>query len=143
MLDLFAGSGALGAEALSRGAIWAEFVEIDERQCREIRQSLTGLGMEDRSRVHCGDAGTVAGRLDGEFDIVFVDPPYMEDPFEKVLSALTERGALADDGVVFAEHSVRMVLPERLPGVRLEGRRRYGDTVISIYRAEPAAAQGS
>jgi len=142
VLDLFAGTGALGAEALSRGAAWAEFVEIDERRCREIRRGLRGLGMEERGRVHCGDAAVVAGRLDGEFDIMFIDPPYGEDPFEKVLSALDERGALADGAVVFAEHGVRLELPERLPGVRLDRRRRYGDTVVSVYRREPAPCQG-
>ena len=142
VLDLFAGTGALGVEALSRGAAGAEFVEINERRCREIRRVLAGLGMEERGRVHCGDAAVVAGRLEDEFDIVFIDPPYGEDPFEKVLSALNERGALAEDTVIFAEHGVRLVLPERLPGVRLERRRRYGDTAISVYRGEPAASQG-
>ena len=141
VLDLFAGSGALGVEALSRGAARAEFVDINERRCLEIRQTLAGLGMEERGRVHRGDAAAVAGRLDGEFDIVFIDPPYEEDPFEKVLSALSERGALADDAVVFAEHSVRLALPEQLGGVRLERRRRYGDTAVSVYRSEPAASR--
>jgi len=142
VLDLFAGSGALGVEALSRGAARAEFVEINERRCGEIRRVLAAFGMEERGRVRRGDAVKVAARLEGEFDIVFIDPPYGEDPFEEVLSALDERGALADDAVVFAEHGVRLVLPERLPGVRLERRRRYGDTAISAYRGEPAASQG-
>ena len=142
VLDLFAGSGALGVEALSRGAARAEFVEIDERRCGEIRRALTRLGMQERGRVHRGNSATVAGRLEGEFDIVFIDPPYEEDPFEGVLSALNERGALAHDAVVFAEHSVRLVLPERLPGVRLERRRRYGDTAITVYRREPVASEG-
>ena len=142
VLDLFAGSGALGVEALSRGAAWVEFVEANERRCREIRGILTELGMGERARVHCGDATRVSRRLDGEFDIVFIDPPYAEDPFEEVLSALNEKGALAADAVVFAEHGVRLVLPERLPGVRLEQRRRYGDTAVSVYRRERVASQG-
>lgn len=142
VLDLFAGSGALGVEALSRGAVRAEFVEADERRCQEIRGILTELGMAERARVHCGDATKVSRRLDGEFDIVFIDPPYEKDPFEEVLSALNERGALAEDAVIFAEHSVRLVLPERLPGARLERRRRYGDTAVSVYRREQVASQG-
>ena len=139
VLDLFAGSGALGVEALSRGARWAEFVEASERRCRDIRRVLGELGMKDRARVHCGDATRVARRLDGEFDIVFLDPPYGEDPFEEVLSALCERGAIAEDAVVFAEHGARLSLPERLPGVVLDKRRRYGDTAVSVYRRESAA----
>ena len=142
MLDLFAGSGAFGVEALSRGAARAEFVEANERRCQEIRGILTELGMAEQARVHCGDATKVSRRLDGEFDIVFIDPPYAEDPFEEVLSALNEKGALAADAVVFAEHGVRLVLPERLPGVRLEQRRRYGDTAVSVYRRERVASQG-
>ncbi len=143
VLDLFAGSGAFGVEALSRGAARAEFVEANERRCQEIRRILTELGMAERARVHCGDATKVSRRLDGEFDIVFIDPPYAEDPFEDVLSAMNEKGALAADAVVFAEHGVRLVLPERLPGVRLERRRRYGDTAVSVYRRERVASQGS
>lgn len=143
VLDLFAGSGAFGVEALSRGAARAEFVEANEQRCQEIRRILTDLGMAEQARVHCGDATKVSRRLDGEFDIVFIDPPYAEDPFEDVLSAMNEKGALAADAVVFAEHSVRLVLPERLPGVRLERRRRYGDTAVSVYRRERVASQGS
>jgi len=142
VLDLFAGSGAFGLEALSRGADRADFVEIDERRCRDIRRSLAELDMKERGFVHRGDAAVVAGRLEGPFDIVFIDPPYAEDPFEKTFAALDEKRTLADDCVAFAEHAARLDLPERLPGVRLVRRRTYGDTAVSVYRCEPGVAQG-
>jgi len=142
VLDLFAGSGALGVEALSRGAARAEFVEIDERRCEQIRRALARLGMQDRARVHRGDVARVARRLEGEFDIVFIDPPYDADPFVEVFSALVGSGTLAEGAIVFAEHSARVALPERFPGVRLDRRRRYGDTTVSVYRREEGAARG-
>jgi len=141
VLDLFAGTGAFGIEALSRSAAEAEFVEINDRRCRDIRRSLAGLGLETRGRVRRGDAAAVVRRLDGEFDIVFVDPPYGENPFEKVMSALDRKGTLADGALVFAEHSTRLTLPERLPGVLLDRRRRYGDTTISVFRHDVAASE--
>lgn len=136
MLDLFAGTGNMGIEALMRGAAWTEFVEINERRCREISRTLEKLRLTDRSRVHRGDATKVMDRLHGPFDVVFIDPPYGEEPFEKVMQTLEETEVLADGAIVFAEHSSRMSLPEQLPGVRLQQRKRYGDTAVSVYERD-------
>lgn len=139
VLDLYAGTGAFGLEALSRGAACVEFVERDERACEAIRKSLASLGFQERATVHRGVAERVAGRLEGRFDLVFADPPYADDPFAAVFGSLASRGSLAPGATVFAEHGKRRVLPSALPGLRLVDRRVYGDTAVTVYRAEGKA----
>ena len=136
VLDLYAGTGAFGLEALSRGAEWAEFVERDDRACKAIRDSLASLGFEERARVHRGSAHVVVNRLEGRFDLVFADPPYADDPFAELFEALAVRGCFAAGATVIAEHGKRRVLPPELPGLRQVDRRSYGDTAVTIYRAE-------
>jgi 16S rRNA (guanine966-N2)-methyltransferase len=126
VLDLFAGSGALGIEALSRGARHVEFVELAARSLRALRENLRVVGAEDLARVHRGDALTFAARLAAlEFDVAFADPPYglglaaqlaatwLETPFARVLGI---------------EHEKAVRLPEPAD------RRTYGNTVLSFYR---------
>jgi 16S rRNA (guanine966-N2)-methyltransferase len=79
----------------------------------------------------------VTRQLAGTFDLVFIDPPYDENPFESVLTGIEGAGALAGGATVFAEHSSRLQLPDDLPGVRLASRRRYGDSSVSVYRKDP------
>ncbi|MBI2965903.1 MAG: 16S rRNA (guanine(966)-N(2))-methyltransferase RsmD [Chloroflexi bacterium] len=139
VLDLYAGTGAFGLEALSRGAAWVEFVERDERACEAIRKSLASLGFEERAKVHRGVAEKIAGRLEGRFDLVFADPPYADDPFAGLFESLAVRGRLAPGATVFAEHGKRRMLPRALPGLRQVDRRVYGDTAVTVYRAEGGA----
>ncbi len=134
VLDLYAGTGAFGIEALSRGAAAAEFVEQDGRRCDDIRASLQNLAFEARGRVHRGNALTVLGRLEGKFDIIFVDPPYSEDPFAGLMTVVDRKGLLAAGGTVYLEHPAKTGLAEELPGVRLMSRRRYGGSAVSVYR---------
>lgn len=128
VLDLFAGSGALGLEALSRGAVSADFVEIGAKSLTALRANIESLGAESSVVVHRGDAMRFALALDeNAFDIAFADPPYdaglgtrlaerwLEVPFARVLTI---------------EHRV----DETLPG---DGdRRKYGDTALTILRRE-------
>ncbi len=134
VLDLYAGTGALGLESLRRGAAQAEFVEKDSRRCEGIRESLRRMRAEDRSKVHAGDAIAVTDRLEGEFDVVFIDPPYAMNPFERLLGRMEGRGLIARDAVAFIEHSSQTRLPDILPGVQIVSRKVYGDTAVSVYR---------
>jgi 16S rRNA (guanine966-N2)-methyltransferase len=126
VLDLFAGSGALGLEALSRGAARCDFVEVSAPSLRAIRENAEALGAGDRAVIHRGDAVRfVAGLAAGAYDLAFADPPYglglaaqvaerwLEVPFAEVLGV---------------EHSTRDAMP---PGGDL---RRYGTTAITFYR---------
>jgi len=78
VLDLYAGSGALGIEALSRGAHWCDFVEQDRAACAIIRENLALAGFQERTRVHCMSVEKALDRLDGPYDLVLMDPPYEE-----------------------------------------------------------------
>ena len=143
VLDLYAGAGGLGLEALRRGASSAEFVEINERRCRAIRSAASREGYAGRTRVYQGRVERVINRLEGGYEVVFIDPPYANDPFAQVLGALGGRGVLAPGAVVFAEHDRRRELEAAYPGLRLEQTRRYGDTVISIYRPDMGTESSS
>jgi 16S rRNA (guanine966-N2)-methyltransferase len=125
VIDLFAGSGALGLEALSRGALSCDFVESSEKSLMALRANIAKLGAGVRATVHRTDALKYAfGLAAGEFDVGFADPPY-----ERGLApALAERWIETPfAGVLGVEHSAREALP---PG---GDRRRYGTTAITFY----------
>lgn len=127
VLDLFAGSGALGLEALSRGAESATFVELASRSLAALRANIETLGAASRSSVHRGDALAFAGRLGaGEFDVGFADPPYRLGLAERVAQLWLETPFARVLGV---EHEKGIQLPDATDS------RSYGDTVVTFYRS--------
>lgn len=133
-LDLYAGSGVLGFEALSRGAVGAAFVEADARRCRHIRDALTALGLADRGSVHNGRVERVLATLSADgFGVAFADPPYALTDWQPLMGLLNREGLLAEGAVVVAEHRHDTGLADEYGGLALLTRRRYGDTAISIY----------
>ena len=135
VLDLFAGSGALGIEALSRGAAEAVFVEADPRSVSVIRENLRSCGLEIRARVIRGDAlrFLVARRGAGDFTLIFADPPYERGLARGCLERADRASWLALGGRMVVEHSRRESPPEHLTSLTLLDHRPYGDTRISIY----------
>jgi 16S rRNA (guanine966-N2)-methyltransferase len=126
VLDLFAGSGALGLEALSRGARRAEFVELGVRSLAALRDNIRLVGAEAEATVHRGDALKFAARLSAhEFDIAFADPPYRLGLAERLAEQWL---ATPFAGVLGIEHEKSMHLPQS------EDRRVYGDSVVTFYR---------
>jgi 16S rRNA (guanine(966)-N(2))-methyltransferase RsmD len=137
VLDLFAGSGAAGIEALSRGAASATFVERDARTVRVIEANLERTGLATTARVIRADAVpwlTDASSLDeAPFDILIVDPPYADR--EALLAALTALvPMLAPDARVVAKHFWRDVPPRRVGLLASERERRFGETSLTFYR---------
>ena len=133
-LDLYAGSGVLGLEALSRGATGAVFVEADARRCRHIRDALAALGLAALGSVHNGRVERVLGMLSGGgFGVAFADPPYALTDWQPLMGLLNCAGLLAEGAVVVAEHRHDTGLADEYGGLALLTRRRYGDTAISIY----------
>lgn len=144
VLDLFAGSGNLGLEALSRGAAAATFVDRDPRCRQVIGRNLADLGYRERARVLAGDALAVLRRLAarGErFDLVFLDPPYAAGLLVPALEAVAEGGLLAEDGLAAAEHAARDEPPARVGRLVRRARRQYGDTSLSFYAPEPPGGE--
>ena len=138
VLDLYAGSGSLGLEALSRSAASVDFVEANARRCSHIRSALSELGLSERGRVHNGRVERVLESLEGGYGLVFADPPYALDDWQRVMRALNRLGMLDDDGMVIAEHRHSSAMADEYGRLLLLTRRRYGDTAISIYAASQA-----
>lgn len=133
VLDLFAGTGALGLEALSRGAAEAVFVENGAAGGALIRKNLATLGIIDTARLMRGDA-TRLGPAKSTFDLVFADPPYGQGLGQAALGAARDGGWLASDAVFVLEEGGEVPLPS---GFRIDETRRYGDTVVTMGRVGP------
>lgn len=129
VLDLFAGTGALGLEALSRGARHVSFVENGRVAQRLIGQNIAKLRVREATELIRRDARHLPGRTGAPFDLVFLDPPYGRDLGEPALCAAQVGGWLSKDAFVVWEESHPVTPPE---GFELIDQRRYGDTHITL-----------
>ncbi len=139
VLDLFAGTGAVGLEALSRGASTATFVEVNHRAVESLRTNLRTLNLTGRARVVVGEVLPVLSRLQaaGEsFDCIFLDPPYAGDLAARCVEILAHGGLLSDNAVLVAQVFHKTALPERVGGLRRIWRRRYGESSLTLYTKE-------
>ncbi len=126
VLDLYAGSGALGLEALSRGASAAAFVETSSPSLEALRANIAALGAAERATVHRGDALRFAEALqEGSFDVAFADPPYSHDAAERLVALFRSRPFTR---ILSVEHPATR-------GVAGDETRRYGDTAVTFCRA--------
>jgi 16S rRNA (guanine(966)-N(2))-methyltransferase RsmD len=134
VLDLFAGSGALGIEALSRGAARATFVDAGKPALGIVRDNLKALALDDRAEIVSGDAVAHAARIvpPEPWRLVFVDPPYQSDLAMRAVLALP-RAHLALGGIVVIEHDRRHAPPDTVGSLLRTDQRRYGDTMVSFY----------
>ncbi|MFQ5521463.1 MAG: 16S rRNA (guanine(966)-N(2))-methyltransferase RsmD [Candidatus Methylomirabilia bacterium] len=138
-LDLFAGAGGVGIEALSRGSAECVFVEDDRSAVRALRENLRDLGLEPRSRVLNLDVFRALDLLKAEgrpFSLVFVDPPYREVLAEQTLGRLAARGLLAPAGVVAVQHFTKQPPRDHVGCLTAFKRRRFGETTLLFFRAQ-------
>jgi 16S rRNA (guanine966-N2)-methyltransferase len=139
VLDLFAGTGNLSIEALSRGAAKAVLVDASARSATAIRENLRRLRLTARTEVWVVPATRALRSLAkrGErFDMIFLDPPYDEGLVEPSLKVLAQGLLLRDMGTVVAEHSTREAVSPRYGSIVLNDQRRYGDTLLSFFKRE-------
>jgi len=143
VLDLYAGSGAVGIEALSRGAAAATFVERGRQALAAIRENLRRTHLEGAATVRGGDVGRfLAADADGLFDLAFLDPPYAE---RAILAPLAQLGGhLAPRATVVVKHHWRTEMPA-VPGLRPWRERRFGETSLTFFElaGENAPQEGS
>ncbi len=132
VLDLFAGTGALGIEALSRGAVAATFVDRGTTALSLLRRNLAQLGVEAEARVVSRDATRLGRNPGAAFDLVFLDPPYGRGLGEPAIASALSGGWIAPGALVIWEEGVS---PLRPSGLTLLDSRRYGETMISIFRS--------
>ena len=132
VLDLFAGSGQLGIEALSRGAKHCTFVDSSNRSIDIVKQNLKSVGFEKRASVFCGDGKMYIGLSHDKFDIALLDPPYNKQILDDVLPVVAEK--MTDYGVILCESELREVLPETAGEFSIYREYRYGKIKITTYR---------
>lgn len=135
VLDLFAGTGQLGIEALSRGAAEAVFVDKRADAVKLVRDNLELCGLLDRARVRSGDS--LAYLRSGEkFDLIFLDPPYEAGLLEPALAHIARFDILAPHGIIVAEHPAGRTTPALAPPYRIHRTYRYGKIALTVYHRD-------
>ena len=136
-VDLYAGTGTMGLEALSRGAKNAFFIEPDDLRFRTIKKSVHDFGFLDRTYVIKGKAGEFINKWQHRekegFDIIFVDPPYQSDEIDGILPLIGQKDILSDDGTVIVEHFFKRKMSEKAGSLIFLKNYRYGDTMLTFY----------
>ncbi|MEC3606975.1 16S rRNA (guanine(966)-N(2))-methyltransferase RsmD [Bacillus glycinifermentans] len=136
-LDLYAGSGGLGIEALSRGFDRIVFVDRDFKAIQTVKNNLQTLGIQKRAEVYRNDADRALHALVKRgltFDAIFLDPPYREQKLEALLSIVDKANMLTDKGFILTEHAKEVVLPEQVGELLRTRQEIYGVTGVTIYR---------
>ena len=136
VLDLFAGSGAMGIEALSRGAERAVFVESSPVVSEVIKANLKACAFTERAHVIAAKLPGALKRvlkIEGSFDLIFIDPPYEKGLAEETLAMLAPMEGTVANGLVVVEHSAKEEMPEEINPLRRIRIKKYGSTAVSIY----------
>ena len=136
VLDLYAGSGALGIEALSRGAEWVDFVDHRKSCCDVIRTNLEKIGELHQAHIYCCSVSKAVNFLSNDYDIVFLDPPYSDSSINHSFTSIAKSNLLGKNSTIVLCHANRFPLNSNYDGLHLVKQRRYGDTFIFIYQKE-------
>jgi 16S rRNA (guanine966-N2)-methyltransferase len=144
VLDLYAGTGSLGIEALSRGAAWADFVDQATESARCIAANLAGTGLAGQGKVYQMAVPAFlrghltineeAGHNNGRYDIIFCDPPYADPAIPTVLAETAAGAGLAAEGLLVVGHATQVVLPDTLGPLARIRFRKWGGSAFSLYR---------
>lgn len=137
VLDLFAGSGGMGIEFLSRGAEKVVFVDGDFNSIKIIKENLSDIGLEENAEVYKNDvfrAVSILGQKRRKFDYIFLDPPYENGFVPKALEMIYEKNLLKDSGMIIAEHEKFLDLTEMELSFEIETVKKYGDTIITFLK---------
>lgn len=133
VLDLYAGSGSLGIEALSRGAGQALFIEKDKKAAQALKENLLALGL--KAEVRCAEVLKAIPGIKEQFSLILIDPPYADHPGLDLLKLIVENDLLEKDGIMVVESSKYLKMPE-FAALSLVKEKHYGDTVVRYYAGE-------
>ncbi len=133
VLDLFAGTGQMGIEALSRGAAQTVFVDHRAEAANLVRENLRRTRLEDHASVYCMDYEVFLRSGQDPFDLILLDPPYAENFLENALKIISEIDILANDGIIITERSADTPLKGEFPGLIRQKERRYGTVCITTF----------
>ena len=140
-LDICAGSGAIGIEALSRGASKVTFIERSRRACTVIAANLNALAVDRDATIVTGDAGAVLKKLEQEpalFDVVFFDPPYASEIYSQVMNKLGSSSLLSPEAIVVVEHRVKNLPSPNYGKLRMFREVKQGESALALYEiSEP------
>ncbi len=136
VLDLFSGSGALGIEALSRGAERVDFVEHNRRCCDIIKQNLEKTRLTEQAHVYCCSVAKALSFLDKEYNIILIDPPYSDLSIGDLITQLATSKLVGTDSIVVVTHSPHLQLDSTYATLNLTKEHRHGDSYIAIYQKE-------
>lgn len=138
VLDLFSGSGNLGIEAISNGANFCYFIDNNKEAIQTIKENTTNLNINSKSRIILSDWKKSLNDFANQnikFDLIFVDPPYDYDVYEKILNKVSTLNLLNDNGLIILEHR-NLKLPNTYLNLTLYKERNYGNKSVNIYRKE-------
>lgn len=134
-LDLFAGTGQLGIEALSRGAAWCDFVELSPAAVKVVRENLETTGLAGSAAVHQRDFSAFLQSVRGQkYGLVFLDPPYAQTALERALETIADIDIVSGNGIIICESALDKVLPELAAPYAKGKEYRYGKIKLTLYR---------
>lgn len=134
-LDLFAGSGAIGIEALSRGASFGMFVDLNPKCVRVIKQNLAKTKFTENSEVYNTDYKTALTKLDANsFDIIYIDPPYNKEMGVDAINRISEKDILREDGIIILETDTNEDVPPIIGRYEKFNYKRYGRNILSLFK---------
>lgn len=139
VLDLFAGTGNLGLEAISRGAKMCTFVDSSKSSFKILKENIETLNFQNKCEAYNSDAFSALkqfGKRDIKFDLVFLDPPYSKGLVEKAVEEIYNQNLLSDGGIIVSEYDQNDNIPERIGNIRIYRTEKYGRTKISFWRED-------
>ena len=132
VLDLFAGFGSLGIEALSRGAKSADFVEINKSHLKIIEENLRKAKFSEQAKLHNQDAYKYLNNCRNKFDLIFMDPPYEKEMSNKAIELIVQNNLLKADGLIICEKSAQET-SEEFENLKMIKNKKYGNSLLTIY----------
>lgn len=139
VLDLFAGTGSLGIECLSRGALSATFVDVSKDSINIVKSNVKKARVENESTILNLDFKTAIDRLNVQnkkFDIIFMDPPYYKNMFIDALSNIDNSDLLSEDGIIVVEHDTKDKFIDKIGRLEKSKEKKYGNTTLTFYKLE-------